>query len=126
MVDIYPVRYVENYPGVPLQVQVVNTLQGYPNGYTTITTVPPGATIYIATVTANQVVNLVWGILGSAPTQTLYLNVLNNGATYSLILNEGVLSGYFYEQSIIFPANSTIGLSFSNSGTITVAYGGIF
>ena len=126
MVDIYPVRYVQNYPGVPLQVQVLNTLQGYPNGYVTITTIPPYATVYIATLTANQVISVFWGILGNAVTQTMYISILNGSYTISLILNEGVYAQYFYEQSMVFPANSTIGISFSNSGTITIAYGVIF
>ncbi len=127
MVDIYPVRYVANYPGQPLEVTISGgSLSQYTSGYLTITTVPPGATIYVATLTANASFNLLWGVLGTAPKQTISLILQYGGSTISLILDSNVLAGYLYEQTFVFPGNSTIGFAFSNTSTITVAYGVIY
>ena len=127
MVDIYPVRYVLNYPGQPLEVTISGgSLSGYSSGYLTITTVPPGATIYLATLTANAEVNIIYSIQGVAPNQTVYLNVGYGGKVYNFTLDPGAIAGYIYEQSLVLPTGSTIGLSFSNTSTITVVYGAIY
>jgi hypothetical protein len=127
MVDIYPVRYVVNYPGQPIEVTIKGgALSGYSSGYLTIATVSPGATIYVATLTTHAEVNIIYSIQGVAPNQTVYLNVEYGNKIYSFILNPGAIAGYIYEQSLVLPAGSTIGLSFSNTSEITVVYGAIY
>ncbi len=137
MVEVYPVRYILNYPNTPIDVRVVNLSStgtiatsggsaGYTTGYLTITTVPPGSIVFVTTITTHQMINLFWGILGNAITQTIYLNIIYSNMTVNLALNGNVLPGYFYEQAIVLPGPSTIGISFSNTSTITVVYGVIY
>mgnify|MGYP001770747953 FL=1 len=117
MVDIYPVRQVVNYPGVPLQVQVTNPIErSYANYNLISTTAVAGTIYYIATVSLNEEVDLAYAV-SSSTTVNLVISV--NGSTYSYAIGNSVLPNSWYAVSFPVMSGATIGISVTSNTNLT-------